>query len=358
MPMRMRACLARHLSSRATAAPVSGRRSELKAALLRDFMPKRANNEELPEELPPYLSSAHLDGQGRGVYIETYGCQMNVADTEVVRAVLKGSNYSYATNVAEADVVLLNTCAIRENAESKIWNRLRVIRAEKQKAAKGWRTRAARPPRGPIVGLLGCMGERLKGKLLEEEKLVDVVCGPDAYRSLPRLLSQARVTGGSALDVALSLDETYADVAPVREGTDGVSAFVSIMRGCNNSARLAPALCVYCTICDASLASLMPRHLSYYAASAAPSPTPLPAPTRVFAFDFALALASVLLLHRAAHPRPRALSSRGLDCRGGGAAGRRRLPRGDTARPECQLVRRRQRGKRRPRSATADARGL
>ena len=186
------------------------------------------------EALPPYLSSAQLDGDGRAVYVETYGCQMNVSDTEVVQAVLQGAGYSHTTSMSDADVVLLNTCAIRENAENKIWTRLRTIRADKNRAADGWRKRGeAARPRGPLVGILGCMGERLKGKLLEEDKLVDVVCGPDAYRSLPRLLAQAR-SGQPSLDVALSLDETYADVAPVREGSDGISAFVSIMRGCNN----------------------------------------------------------------------------------------------------------------------------
>ena len=111
--------------------------------------------------LPPYLSSQHLDGGGRAVYVETYGCQMNVADTEVVRAVLQGANYTRAETLEEADVALLNTCAIRDNAEAKIWNRLREIRASKRRAADGWRKRGlAERPRGPVVGLLGCMGER------------------------------------------------------------------------------------------------------------------------------------------------------------------------------------------------------
>lgn len=173
--------------------------------------------------------------------METYGCQMNVADTEVVRAVLQGSGYTVADTFDAADVVLLNTCAIRENAEAKIWGRLRQMRAAKRKAAQGWRSRGeAEAPRGAVVGLLGCMGERLKGRLLEEDRLVDVVCGPDAYRSLPRLLARA-ASGQPALDVALSLEETYADVAPVRQDSDGVSAFVSIMRGCNN-------MCSYCIV--------------------------------------------------------------------------------------------------------------
>lgn len=163
------------------------------------------------------------------------------ADTEVVHSVLQGSGYVQASTFSEADVVLLNTCAIRENAESKIWTRLREIRAAKRRATEGWRQRGERaPPSGPVVGILGCMGERLKGKLLETDRLVDVVCGPDAYRSLPRLLAQAE-GGQPSIDVALSLDETYADVAPVRAHTDGISAFVSIMRGCNN-------MCSYCIV--------------------------------------------------------------------------------------------------------------
>ena len=124
--------------------------------------------------------------------METYGCQMNVADTEVVRSVLQGAGYSHAASLSGADVVLLNTCAIRENAEAKIWARLRAIRAERRKEAAGWRARGGLRPTRTVVGLLGCMGERLKGKLLEEDQLVDVVCGPDAYRALPRLLAQAR----------------------------------------------------------------------------------------------------------------------------------------------------------------------
>lgn len=210
---------------------------------LRDFMQSRAGADDAEEDsaLAPYLNPQHLHGDGRSVYVETYGCQMNVADTEVVQAVLRGAGYSHTTTVADADVVLLNTCAIRENAESKIWNRLKAIRAEKRKAAVGWRQRGeASRPRGPLVGILGCMGERLKGELLEQDQLVDIVCGPDAYRALPQLLAQAR-SGQPALDVQLSLDETYADLAPVREGSDGISAFVSIMRGCNN-------MCSYCIV--------------------------------------------------------------------------------------------------------------
>ena len=163
---------------------------------------------------------------------------MNVSDSEVVAAVLRDAGYGRSASAADADVVLLNTCAIREGAESKIWQRLRDLRA------RGRERRAARSGRPPLVGVLGCMGERLKGKLLESptahDRLADLVCGPDAYRSLPRLLAEAG-SGQPALDVALSLEETYAEIAPVREGSDGVSAFVSIMRGCNN-------MCSYCIV--------------------------------------------------------------------------------------------------------------
>ena len=191
-----------------------------------------------PDDASPYVDASLLRGDGRTVHVETYGCQMNVSDSEVVAAVLRDAGYGRSASAADADVVLLNTCAIREGAESKIWQRLRELRA------RGRERRAARSGRPPLVGVLGCMGERLKGKLLESptahDRLADLVCGPDAYRSLPRLLAEAG-SGQPALDVALSLEETYAEIAPVREGTDGVSAFVSIMRGCNN-------MCSYCIV--------------------------------------------------------------------------------------------------------------
>ena len=191
-----------------------------------------------PDDASPYVDASLLRGDGRTVHVETYGCQMNVSDSEVVAAVLRDAGYGRSASAADADVVLLNTCAIREGAESKIWQRLRELRA------RGRERRAARSGRPPLVGVLGCMGERLKGKLLESptahDRLADLVCGPDAYRSLPRLLAEAG-SGQPALDVALSLEETYAEIAPVREGSDGVSAFVSIMRGCNN-------MCSYCIV--------------------------------------------------------------------------------------------------------------
>jgi len=161
-------------------------------------------------------------------YIETYGCQMNVADSEVVASVLADAGYAPAVSIHEADIILVNTCSIRENAEQRVWGRLDLFRAQKKK----------RPH--VIVGVLGCMAERLKEKLLESDKMVDMVVGPDAYRDLPMLVETAS-TGHSAVNVLLSREETYADISPVRLESNGVSAFISIMRGCNN-------MCAYCVV--------------------------------------------------------------------------------------------------------------
>ena len=161
-------------------------------------------------------------------YIETYGCQMNVADSEVVASVLADAGYLPVREITQADIILVNTCSIRENAEQRVWGRLDLFRAQKKK----------RPQ--VIVGVLGCMAERLKGKLLESDKMVDMVIGPDAYRDLPMLVETA-ATGHAAVNVLLSREETYADIAPVRLESNGVSAFISIMRGCNN-------MCAYCVV--------------------------------------------------------------------------------------------------------------
>ena len=214
--------------------PLVARYSSSSGPSLRDFMPTKSADAIVAEELPPYLSPDSVRGDGRTVFVETYGCQMNVSDTEVVHALLQEAGYTRSPSMDAADVVLLNTCAIREKAETTVWNRLREIRGLQRKGRQRGNATTK------TVGVLGCMGERLKGKLLEKERLVDVVCGPDAYRSLPRLLTEARA-GQPSLDVALSLEETYADVAPVRAGGDGVSAFVSIARGCNN-------MCSYCIV--------------------------------------------------------------------------------------------------------------
>ncbi|HUV01725.1 MAG TPA: tRNA (N6-isopentenyl adenosine(37)-C2)-methylthiotransferase MiaB, partial [Bacteroidales bacterium] len=155
-------------------------------------------------------------------------CQMNVADSEVVASILSGENFELSQNINEADLILINTCSIRENAEQRIWGRLKAIAHLKKKR------------RGLVVGLIGCMAERLKEKVLEKEQIVDMVIGPDSYRELPLLISEAEA-GHKAVNVLLSREETYADISPVRMDRNGVSSFVSIMRGCNN-------MCAYCVV--------------------------------------------------------------------------------------------------------------
>ena len=161
-------------------------------------------------------------------YIESYGCQMNFSDSEIVASILNGEGFGATRNYEEADLVLINTCSIREKAEQTVRKRLTEFKKLKQ----------SKP--GMLVGVLGCMAERLKAKFLEEEQLVDIVVGPDAYRSLPALVEEAE-TGQKAVNVLLSRDETYADISPVRLDSDGVTAFVSIMRGCNN-------MCSFCVV--------------------------------------------------------------------------------------------------------------
>lgn len=162
------------------------------------------------------------------VFIETYGCQMNLNDSEVVASILTANGYQITEEMEEADVILVNTCSIRENAETRVWGRLDVFRLQKKKNP------------ALLIGVLGCMAERLKDKLLENEKLVDIVVGPDAYRELPILLRSAE-EGQKGINVLLSREETYSDISPVRLDKNGVSAFVSIMRGCNN-------MCTYCVV--------------------------------------------------------------------------------------------------------------
>ncbi|NBB99449.1 MAG: tRNA (N6-isopentenyl adenosine(37)-C2)-methylthiotransferase MiaB [Bacteroidetes bacterium] len=184
----------------------------------------------LDEDLDaPKMTAAEAEGT-RQVYLETYGCQMNVSDSEIVASVLRKNGFGLTHSQEEADVVLINTCAIRENAEQKVRRRLDHLRADKTKRH-----------RDLTLGVLGCMAERLREKLLEQEQLVDLVVGPDAYRDLPRLLGEAEETGQAAVNVQLSKEETYADIAPVRYDTNGVSAFVSIMRGCDN-------MCAFCVV--------------------------------------------------------------------------------------------------------------
>jgi len=164
----------------------------------------------------------------RKVYIETYGCQMNVADSEVVMSILLKESYTLTDNIEEADLLLINTCSIRENAEQRIRGRLGDFRREKKKR------------KNVLIGVLGCMAERLKEKLVQQEKIVDLVVGPDAYRSLPNLIAEAKA-GQTSVNVLLSREETYAEISPVRYASNGISAFVSIMRGCDN-------MCAYCIV--------------------------------------------------------------------------------------------------------------
>lgn len=167
------------------------------------------------------LTTASKSGNNKKLFIESYGCQMNFSDSEIVASILADQGYNTTNRLEEADLVLVNTCSIRDKAEQTVRKRL-----EKYNAVK-----KINP--GMKVGVLGCMAERLKSKFLEEEKIVDLVVGPDAYKDLPNLLSEVNA-GRDAVNVLLSKDETYGDISPVRLGGNGVSAFVSITRGCDN----------------------------------------------------------------------------------------------------------------------------
>jgi tRNA-2-methylthio-N6-dimethylallyladenosine synthase len=176
----------------------------------------------------PRISLEEDRGNRRKLYIESYGCQMNFSDSEIVTAILQENGFDTTSDFQKADVILLNTCAIRENAELKVRNRLKHLTGIKR----------TRP--GTLIGVLGCMAERLKAKFLEEEKIVDMVVGPDAYRDLPKLIEEAE-DGQKAINVFLSREETYADITPVRLNSNGVTAFISIMRGCDN-------MCSFCVV--------------------------------------------------------------------------------------------------------------
>lgn len=165
---------------------------------------------------------------GRKLYIESYGCAMNFSDSEIVASILSEKGFETTNDFNNADVIFINTCSIRENAEVRVRNRLKEFAGAKFKKP------------GMVVGVLGCMAERLKAKFLEEEKLVDVVVGPDAYRDLPNLIEQVD-SGQRAVNVLLSREETYADISPVRLNSNGINAFVSIMRGCDN-------MCSFCVV--------------------------------------------------------------------------------------------------------------
>ena len=173
------------------------------------------------------LSNTIVDRRKK-VYIQSYGCQMNFADSEVVASILKAEGYSVTSNSNEASLILINTCSIRDKAEQTVRKRIKDFKKNKKSNSD------------LVIGILGCMAERLKSKFLEEEKLVDLVIGPDAYRDLPKLLEKT-YDGKKAVNVILSKEETYADINPVRLNSNGVTAFVSIMRGCDN-------MCSFCVV--------------------------------------------------------------------------------------------------------------
>ncbi len=174
------------------------------------------------------ILDAPVKADARKLYIESYGCAMNFADSEIVASILSETGFETTGDYHQADVIFINTCSIRENAETRVRNRLSQFGVEKRRNPK------------LIVGVLGCMAERLKSKFLEEEKLVDVVVGPDAYRDLPNLIEQVE-SGHKAVNVLLSREETYADISPVRLNSNGITAFISITRGCNN-------MCSFCVV--------------------------------------------------------------------------------------------------------------
>ncbi|KAF9425846.1 CDK5 regulatory subunit associated protein 1 [Podila epigama] len=206
---------------------------------LQDFLSQSTLNKDDPKlvnavaEDVPYLSvKGRKLGSGAKYIVEVYGCQMNVNDTEILMSIMNSAGYVKANDQEDADIVFLVTCAIRENAESRIWNRLAELKRKKIGPQK---------ERAPLVGVLGCMAERLKDKLLDSDKMVDLVCGPDAYRSIPHLLSISETTRQGVANVMLSADETYADIVPMRIAPESFSAHLSIMRGCNN-------MCAFCVV--------------------------------------------------------------------------------------------------------------
>ncbi len=187
---------------------------------------KKQDETRQGESYAPFLNDT--TAYRKHFYIESYGCQMNFADSEIVASILNKEGFGATRNVEEADLIFINTCSIREKAEQTVRKRLTEFRKLKQKR------------QGMLIGVLGCMAERLKAKFLEEEKLVDIVVGPDAYRTLPGLVEEAE-GGQKGINVLLSREETYADIAPVRLNSNGINAFVSIMRGCNN-------MCSFCVV--------------------------------------------------------------------------------------------------------------
>ena len=193
---------------------------------MQELLTKEHDETKQGEAFSPFKSDPNQ--YKKHFYIESYGCAMNFADTEVVASILHENGFGATQKPENADLIFINTCSIREKAEQTVRNRLTQFKQYKKSN------------KGLLVGVLGCMAERLKSQFLEEEKLVDMVVGPDAYRTLPGLIEEAE-TGQKAVNVLLSRDETYADIAPVRLSSNGVTAFVSIMRGCNN-------MCSFCVV--------------------------------------------------------------------------------------------------------------
>lgn len=191
-------------------------------------LPSKQHDETRQGEALILENKKKVSGVERKLYIESYGCAMNFSDSEIVASILSDEGFTTTSAYEEADVIFINTCAIRENAETRVRNRLKQFKAIK------------RQNKDLVIGVLGCMAERLKAKFLEEEKLVDVVVGPDAYRDLPNLIAQVG-SGQKAINVLLSREETYADVSPIRLNSNGISAFISIMRGCDN-------MCSFCVV--------------------------------------------------------------------------------------------------------------
>ncbi|MEQ9231411.1 MAG: radical SAM protein, partial [Cyclobacteriaceae bacterium] len=175
------------------------------------------------------ISEEGSNKSARKLYIESYGCQMNFSDSEIVTSILRKEGFDTTARPEDAELILINTCSIREKAEQTVRNRLSYFNSIKKKKN-----------RNVTVGVLGCMAERLKAKLLEEEKIVDLVIGPDAYRDLPKLIERAD-DGEKGVNTFLSREETYADITPVRLNSNGVTAFISIMRGCDN-------MCSFCVV--------------------------------------------------------------------------------------------------------------
>ncbi|HLU94661.1 MAG TPA: tRNA (N6-isopentenyl adenosine(37)-C2)-methylthiotransferase MiaB [Membranihabitans sp.] len=199
----------------------SGMREEIK-----DWSLTQPLTEDRQGEI--YADTLEKDSSQKSYYIESYGCAMNFSDSEIVASILQQEGFGSTSSIYEADLILINTCSIREKAEDNVRQRLREFDKVKEENP------------GTLVGVLGCMAERLKTKLLEEEKLVDLVVGPDAYRDLPMLIRTAE-DGDKGVNVFLSREETYADISPVRLDSNGVTAFISIMRGCDN-------MCSFCVV--------------------------------------------------------------------------------------------------------------